>query len=144
MRFVHARKKGLVMPPVTTALPNRAFGGLIVVVLLAVSLTGWLYGQGIHGWSLVSAMAVLLIAWLRPSWLTPATRGWLMFGQLLHRIVSPITLGVLFFGVITPMAVVMRLAGRDILLRRFNPAAPSYWVERRPAGPEAASLFRQY
>lgn len=144
MRVVHARKKGLVMPPVTTALPNRAFGALVAVVLLAVGLASWLYGQGTAGWLLASAVAVALTAWLRPAWLAPATRVWMVFGQLLHRIVSPLTLGVLFFGVITPMAVVMRLAGRDVLLRRFNPAAPSYWVERRPAGPEADSLFRQY
>lgn len=132
------------MAPLTTALPNRAFGGLVVVVLLAVSLMYGLYGHGIQSWPLAGAMVVLLITWVRPSWLTPATRVWLMFGQLLHHIVSPLALGVLFFGLITPMAAVMRLAGRDILLRRFNPAALSYWIERTPAGPEAASLFRQY
>jgi hypothetical protein len=104
----------------------------------------WWHGRGIPRWPVASAMMVLLVALLRPSLLTPVTRVWLMLGQLLHRIVSPLTLGVLFFGVITPMAAVMRLARRDMLMRRFDPETLSYWIERAPPGPEAASLFRQF
>jgi hypothetical protein len=57
---------------------------------------------------------------------------WLRFGALMHRIVSEIALGVVFFGVITPYAIVMRLFGRDALLLRKRSARQSYWVRREP------------
>jgi hypothetical protein len=63
------------------------------------------------------------------------------FGELLNRVVSPIVMGVIFFAVFTPVAIVMRLAGRDALARGYERAAPSYWKRREPPGP-ADDSFR--
>ena len=55
-----------------------------------------------------------------------------------------LVMGLLFYATITPMALVMRLMGKDPLRRRFDPEAKSYWIERRPAGPEPQSMRRQF
>jgi hypothetical protein len=63
---------------------------------------------------------------------------------LLHTIISPIVLGVLFFGIFTPLGVIMRLFSGDPFHLRFNPGAPSYWIERSPPGPAPDSLNNQF
>ncbi len=77
-------------------------------------------------------------------WLAPLNRAWMRFGELLHRIVSPIVLGVIFYGVFTPVGLVMRMARRDAMKRRFEPGAPTYWIERRPPGPADDSFQDQF
>jgi hypothetical protein len=56
----------------------------------------------------------------------------------------PIVMRLLFFGVVTPIGVAMRLAGRDPLRRRHDPSASSYWILRRPPGPSPVSMRRQF
>jgi len=64
--------------------------------------------------------------------------------ELLHRVVSPIALGIMFFCVLTPTAVLIRMTGRDAMKRRFDPAASTYWIERDPPGPDPAGLPNQF
>jgi hypothetical protein len=66
------------------------------------------------------------------------------FRLLLHRIVSPLVLGVMFFGVVTPMGLVMRALGKDPLRLRFDRDARSYWIDRRPPGPAPDTLNNQF
>jgi hypothetical protein len=84
------------------------------------------------------------VALLWPAVLAPLNRIWTRFGLLLHRIVSPVVLGVMFFGVVTPMGLVMRALGKDPLRLRFDPAARTYWIERRPPGPAPDTLNNQF
>lgn len=79
-----------------------------------------------------------------PVWLAPLNGLWLKFGALLHRITSPIILGIMFFGVITPVGWIMRLAGKDFLRMKFDRDCTSYWIKREPPGPEKNSLKRQF
>ena len=78
---------------------------------------------------------------VRSHWLAPLKRAWMKFGELMHHVVSPVVMGVIFFGVFTPVGVVMRAFGRDAMKRRFEPKAPSYWERRDPPGP-ADDSFR--
>jgi hypothetical protein len=86
----------------------------------------------------------LLLAGILPRALGPLNWLWTQFGLLLHKIVSPIVLGVLFFLVFTPLGLAMRLFGGDPLRLRFQPDAPSYWIERSPPGPAPDSLKNQF
>ncbi len=88
--------------------------------------------------------AFLLAALLAPKVLTPLNRAWMAFALLLHKVTSPIILGVLFFVLFTPVALFMRLAKRDLMKRRFEPGAGSYWIPRSPAGPPPESLRDQF
>jgi hypothetical protein len=64
--------------------------------------------------------------------------------EVLNRIVSPVVLGIMFYGMFAPMGWVMRLAGRDVLKRCFDRSARTYWVEREPPGPDPAGLPNQF
>lgn len=69
---------------------------------------------------------------------------WFRLGLLLHKIVNPLVLGALFLMVVTPMAIAMRLLGKKLLNRAYEPAAKSYWIERNPPGPEPDSIRNQF
>lgn len=81
---------------------------------------------------------------LRPRLLRPLNKAWMMLGLALARVVSPIVLGILFFGLFTPLALLLRMSGRDELRLRRPPAAETYWRLREPPGPGRASFRRQF
>jgi len=100
-----------------------------------------------HSLSLAFAAASLVflsLALLLPKVLAPLNWLWTKFGLLLHRIVSPVVLGILFFIVFAPIGFIMRRFGGDPLRLRFDPGAPSYWIERSPPGPAPDSLQDQF
>lgn len=123
---------------------ERAFGIVFTVVFLLVALWPLMGREAPRAWAIAVALAFALCAWLFPKVLAPLNRLWFRFGELLHRIVSPVALGVIFFGVVTPYALVMRLFGRDALLLRKASARPSYWVRREPPGPPPDSFHNQF
>lgn len=123
---------------------DRFFGLTFFVVLLVIALWPLLSQGAVRPVALGIALAFLAVSLAAPAWLAPLNRLWLKFGELLHRITSPIILGVMFFGVITPVGWLMRLAGKDLLSLKFDRSASSYWVRREPPGPEKSSLKQQF
>jgi len=86
----------------------------------------------------------LLVSVAFPRVLHRLNVAWMGLAAVLNRIVSPIVLGVIFFGLLTPIAAAMRLRGRDVLHRRFAYDRDSYWVTRDPPGPDGSSFPRQF
>ena len=123
---------------------DRFFGLTFFVVFLIIALWPLLGQKPVQPLALGLALAFLAVSLAAPAVLAPLNRLWLKFGELLHRITSPIILGIMFFGVITPVGWLMRLAGKDLLRMKFDREAPSYWVRRDPPGPEKTSLKRQF
>ena len=123
---------------------DRSFGIVFAVVFCVIGLLPLAFGGGARLWSLGVGVAFLLVAVVAPAVLAPLNRLWLRFGLLLHRIVSPLVLGIMFFVVITPMALVMRALGKDLLRLRFDRAAASYWIDRTPPGPPPESMKDQF
>jgi hypothetical protein len=123
---------------------DRSFGFVFAAVFLIVALYPLVHAAGIRLWAVAISGLFLLLAALVPQVLAPANRLWTKFGLLLHHIVSPLALGVLFFLVVTPTGLLMRLFGKDPLRLRFDPAADSYWIKRDPPGPAADSLKNQF
>ncbi len=123
---------------------DRSFGFVFAAVFLIVALYPLLHAGGIRIWAAVISGLFLLLAVLVPRVLAPANRLWTKFGLLLHNIVSPLALGILFLLVVTPTGLLMRLFGKDPLRLRFDPAAASYWIKRDPPGPAADSLNNQF
>jgi hypothetical protein len=124
-----------------SALPsNRSFGWTFTGVFVAMGAYGlWRGGPGLP-WMLVLATLMALVTLTRQAWLTPLNRAWMKLGELLSRVVSPVVLGAIFFGVFTPVGAVMRLCGRDAMCRRFDAGRRSYWVKRDPPGPPEGSF----
>ncbi len=91
-----------------------------------------------------AAGLVLLLALAAPRLLRPFNVVWFKFGLLLHRIVSPLVMGLMFFAVITPIAWIMRALGKRPLHLRFEPEVHSYWIARTPPGPPPDSMKQQF
>jgi predicted membrane metal-binding protein len=95
-------------------------------------------------WALAVAALFAAVTFLAPQILKPLNQLWHRFGLLLHGIISPIILGLMFFVAVTPIALVLRLFGKRLIPTGFDSAATSYWVERTPPGPDPQSLKNQF
>lgn len=123
---------------------DRAVGIVFAVVFLIIGVLPLAFGGTVRIWSLTVGAAFLAIAFLRPALLAPLNRLWTRFGLLLHKIVSPVVLGIMFFAVITPMGLIRRVLVKDPLRLRFDRQLRSYWVDRRPPGPPPDTLNNQF
>lgn len=123
---------------------DRSFGFVFAGVFLIIGAAPLVFGHPMHPWSLAIGAVFGVVAAVAPALLAPLNRLWTRLGLLLHKIVSPVVLGVMFFLVITPMGVIMRLLGKDPLRLRFERAAKTYWIERTPPGPPADSFIDQF
>ena len=123
---------------------DRSFGLVFAAVFLIIAAFPLFYGEGIRWGSVGVAGIFALLALLRPTLLSLLNRLWMKFGLLLGKIVSPIALGILFYLVITPIGIVIRLSGKDPLRLKFMPEADTYWILREPPGPEPGSLSKQF
>jgi predicted membrane metal-binding protein len=123
---------------------ERGFAIVFTVVFVLVGLWPLLSGGPVRAWALLIAAAFLLAGFAAPGILAPLNRLWFRFGMALGRIVSPVVMGILFFGTVMPTGLLMRLFRKDVLRLRFDPAAESYWIPRDPPGPSAESLKQQF
>lgn len=119
---------------------DRSFGFVFSIVFAIIAVWPALSGGMVRLWALIAAAMFLLIAVVRPKWLAPLNRVWYRFGMLLHAVVSPIALGVIFFAGILPIGLIMRAMGKRPLHLQFDRDARSYWVPRDPPGPQARSM----
>ncbi len=123
---------------------DRSFGMVFALVFLAVGI--WMVSGGRSaGWLFfVGSALFFVIALACPPVLGPFNRAWMKFGLLLSRVVNPLLLGVVFFLMVTPIAVVRRLLGEDSLRIEFEPDLESYWIDRNPSGSKPDSMTRQF
>lgn len=119
---------------------DRNFGLVFAAFFLIVALLPLLHGNPLRLWALGLAGIFLILALTIPKLLAPFNRLWMRFGMLLHRIVSPVALAVLFYVVVTPTGLLMRLFGKDPLRLRLDKSTNSYWIQRSPSGPTPESL----
>jgi len=109
---------------------NRKFGTFFSVIFLIACIYFW-YGGSVMEASIFAALSVLfiMISVFKANLLLPLNKLWMRFGLLLGKIVSPLVLGIIFFLLFTPIAVIMRLSWRDELRLRFK-RKDSYWITR--------------
>ena len=123
---------------------DRSFGLVFTAFFLLVGLAPLLHGRGARYWAVAVGAAFLVVALARPGLLHPLNRLWTWFGLLLHKIVNPIVMGMLFFLILTPFGTALRLLGKDPLDREFDRAASSYWILRTPPGPPPGTMSQQF
>ena len=123
---------------------ERSFGIVFAVVFLIIALFPLISGGEVRIWSVAVAALFSVAAFLAPGILGPLNRVWFLFGQLLHRIVSPLVMGLIFFGTVVPTGLLMRLLGKRPIPLEFDPEAATYWVERDPPGPEPSTMKNQF
>jgi hypothetical protein len=123
---------------------ERGFGIVFAVVFAVIGLWPLLDGAPVRVWAMVAAAGFLAAGLLTPGLLKPLNRAWYLFGLLLHKIVNPLIMGLLFFLTVTPIALILRAMGKDPLHRTFDPDATSYWIEREPPGPAPETMRQQF
>jgi Saxitoxin biosynthesis operon protein SxtJ len=123
---------------------NRTLGLTFAAVFTIIALFPLIFGQPMRLWSIAVAAVFAMAGLAFPSVLGPLNKAWTRFGLLLHKITSPIVLGFMFFVVVTPIGLLMRLVGKDPLSLKPNRDAASYWVDRTPPGPKPDSLPNQF
>jgi len=114
------------------------------VVFLLLALYPLLDGGTVRLWALGLAAAFLALALVRPALLAPLNALWTRLGLVLHKIVNPLVLGLMFYAVLTPTALLLRLFGKDLVGRDFDRQRTSYWVERQPPGPPPETMKNQF
>jgi hypothetical protein len=122
----------------------RSFGVMLAVVLALVGLwRAWHGHDGLALW-LASAAALTTLArwWKAP--LRPLTRAWLKLGAAMHAIVNPVVMALLYVFAIVPTGLALRLAGKDPLRLKRDPAAASYWVRRDTPDGRPGSMTDQF
>ena len=113
---------------------NRSFGIVFLILFLIISLFPILKSGEIKTWSLVVAFIFLILGLLNSKILNPLNKLWFKFGLFLGKIISPIIMLMIFFFVVTPIGLIMRLFKKDILSLKYN-NKKSYWIDNN--GPKS-------
>ena len=113
---------------------NRSFGIVFFIVFLFISLYPLTYSGEIRIWSATISFIFLVLGLFNSKILTPLNKYWFKFGIFLGKIISPMIMGIIFFLVVTPIGLIMRLLGKDILNLKYN-KNQSYWIEKN--GPKS-------
>ena len=123
---------------------NRTFGLVFAAFFFLVASLPLLRGHAWRWWALPCSAVFLVAAILAPKVLGPLNQAWTALGIALHKITNPLILGIFFYLVFAPFGWVLRRMGKDFLRLRPAPQADSYWIPRQPAGPEPASMSKQF
>tara|TARA_B100000989_G_scaffold278293_1_gene239961 strand:- start:242 stop:631 length:390 start_codon:yes stop_codon:yes gene_type:complete len=108
---------------------NRSFGIVFFIVFLIVALYPLLNDNPLRLWSLIIALIFLVLGLIKSNILTPLNILWMKFGMFLGVFISPIIMGIIFFLVVTPIGLIMRLFGKDLLNLKKN-KTQSYWLTK--------------
>lgn len=123
---------------------ERSFGIVFACVFALIGFVPWLLGHGWRIWALVVAVLFLVAAFVVPHALAPLNRLWFRFGMLLHAVINPVIMALIFYGAVLPTGLMVRAFGKDLLRLKRDEAAESYWIERDPPGPAPESMTRQF
>ena len=109
---------------------NRSFGIVFFFVFLIISLWPLINENPLRVWSIFVAIIFLILGLMNSKLLAPLNILWFKFGKLLGFIIAPIVMGIVFFVVITPTGLIMKIIGKDLLNNKYNNKIKSYWINR--------------
>ncbi|WP_415284022.1 SxtJ family membrane protein [Candidatus Pelagibacter sp. Uisw_130] len=119
---------------------NRNFGVVFFIFFMIISLFPLFKDGNVRVWAVVVAIIFLILGLLNSSLLSPLNKIWFKFGIMLGNFISPIVMGLVFFIVVTPTSLIMRVFGKDLLnLKKNN--KKSYWIEKTPIKSKMKNQF---
>ena len=119
---------------------NRNFGVVFAIFFFIVSMFPLFKDEDIRIWAVIVAIIFLILGLLNSSAISPLNKIWFKFGILLGNFISPIVMGLIFFTVVTPTALIMKALGKDLLnLKKNN--KKSYWIEKSPVKSKMKNQF---
>ena len=108
---------------------NRSFGIVFFIFFFIIGIYPLLNDQNVRVWSIIISIIFLILGLLNSKILTPLNKFWFKFGIFLGKIISPLIMCIIFFLVVTPIGLIMRLLGKDVLNLRYN-MNKTYWIEK--------------
>ena len=119
---------------------NKSFGIVFAIVFFLIALWPIIKSDDIRIWSLIVSIIFLILGIMNSSILTPLNKIWFRFGIFLGKLIAPVVMGIIFFFVVTPIGLIMRLLGRDLIKLKKN-NENSYWIEKKDA---ESSMRKQF
>ena len=108
---------------------NRSFGIVFFIFFLAIAIYPLINQGEVRIWSLIISLVFLALGLLNSKLLNPLNKTWFKFGLFLGKIISPLVMGIIFFFVVTPIGVLMKILNKDLLNLNYN-KKKSYWIEK--------------
>ena len=110
---------------------NKSFGLVFFVLFMLIALWPLLNDENIRIWSVIVSIIFLILGLFNSKILTPFNKLWMRLGILLGAIVSPIVMGIVYFAVITPIGLIMKLFGKDVLNLKIDKNKNTYWTLKK-------------
>ena len=123
---------------------ERNFGLVFGIIFFIIFLYPYLFGNDLHTWALVVSIIFIFFGIFIPKVLILPNRLWFKLGNFIGGVVSPITMGLIFFLTVTPTGIIMRLLGKDILKQNLDKSVNSYWVKRKETDLKDNSMKNQF
>ena len=108
---------------------NRSFGIVFFIVFFIIALFPLINNSEIRIWAVIISLIFLILGLINSKILTPLNKAWFKFGIFLGKIISPLIMGIIFFLVVTPIGILMKMLKKDLLNLKFN-KHKSYWIEK--------------
>ena len=114
---------------------ERSFGIVFAIVFLLIGIYPLTDGSEIRLWSLIIALIFFMLAYVAPQYLSVPNKLWFKLGFLLGAVVSPIVMALVYYSTVAPIGMFMKLLGKDLLNKKIDSSAKTYWIERdQPVG----------
>ncbi len=123
---------------------ERQFGIVMAAALALLSLLNLWRSGGWWHWALAIAALFATFAIFAPNTLKPLNVAWFKFGLLLHRVINPVIMALLYYVSVVPTGLIMRALGKDLLRLKLDRTVESYWIAREPPGPAPKSMKDQF
>ncbi len=109
---------------------NRSFGIVFFIVFLVISLWPLLNENGVRIWAVYISLIFLILGVLNSKILTPLNKIWFKFGVILGNFIAPVIMGIIYFLIVTPTGILVRLFKKDLLYLKMNDKK-TYWIEKK-------------
>ncbi len=123
---------------------ERSFGLVFAVVFLIIGWVPLIKGLPVRWWAILTAGGLVAVAIAIPKALVVPNRLWFRLGLWLQAITSPLIMGLLFYGVLFPTGLLLRMMGKDLLRLKWQKDAKTYWIQRTPPGPSPTTMRDQF
>ena len=110
---------------------NRSFGVLFFVVFLVVGFWPMLNNEAPNYYLILFSLIFLILGLVNSKILSPLNLGWIKLGEILGKIIAPIVMAIVYFLILTPISLLVRLFGKDLIEMKFNNNVKSYWIKRK-------------
>ena len=110
---------------------NKSFGLLFFVVFLILGLWPLKNGESLNFYFIIASVVFLILGLLNSKLLTPLNKSWIKLGEILGIIIAPIVMALVYFAILTPVSIIVRVFGKDLLSLKFLKEKDTYWIKRK-------------